>query len=50
MVSKPSMTRVSGIFTTNRLALDFKLARERSERDLALTLDNLMRFLKRLGF
>ena len=41
---------VSGIFTTNRLALDFKLARERSERDLALTLDNLMRFLKRLGF
>lgn len=41
---------VSGIFSINRVAIDFTLARERSPEDLALTVDNLMRFLKRLAF
>ncbi|NLA95300.1 MAG: glycerate kinase [Clostridiaceae bacterium] len=41
---------VSGIFSINRLAVDFALARKRSPEDLALTVDNLMRFLKQLAF
>lgn len=39
---------VSGVFSINRLALDFSLAKSRSEGDLSLTVDNLMRFIKRM--
>ncbi|NLM75239.1 MAG: glycerate kinase [Clostridiaceae bacterium] len=41
---------VSGIFSINRVAVDFKLAKKRSKSDLALTMNNLMRFIKRLNF
>lgn len=37
---------VSAIFSINRVAVDFKLAKQRSQNDLRLTMDNLMRFLK----
>ena len=40
---------VIGIFSINRLAIDFAQARQRSHQDLALTVDNLMRFIKQLG-
>lgn len=40
---------VSAVFSINRVAVDFKQARLRSESDLALTMDNLMRFMKTTG-
>ncbi|MEM1485713.1 glycerate kinase [Oscillospiraceae bacterium PP1C4] len=36
---------VSAIFSINRVAVDFKLAKARAKDDLALTMDNLMRFI-----
>lgn len=35
---------VSAIFSINRVAVDFSVARLRSRQDLSLTIDNLMRF------
>lgn len=40
---------VSGIFSINRLAIDFKKAKTRAPQDMEKTVDNLMRFLKRMG-
>ena len=40
---------VSAIFSINRVAVDFKVAKTRSRSDLQLTMDNLMRFLKRMN-
>lgn len=40
---------VSAIFSINRVAVPFKEARLRSENDLALTMDNLVRFLRIIG-
>jgi len=40
---------VSSIVSINRVAVDFARARLRSKDDLALTVDNLMRFCKRMG-
>ena len=40
---------VSAIFSINRVAVDFSAARGRSKEDLALTMDNLMRFLRRMN-
>ncbi|MDD3058803.1 MAG: glycerate kinase [Sphaerochaeta sp.] len=40
---------VSGIFSINRLAIDFKKAKPRAPEDMARTVDNLMRFAKRMG-
>lgn len=40
---------VSAILSINRVAVDFREAKKRSKDDLALTVDNLMRFLKALG-
>lgn len=39
---------VSGIFSINRVALDFPKVRGRAKSDMALTIDNLMRFLKQM--
>ena len=39
---------VAGIFSTNRIATDFKNVRPRAKSDLALTMDNLIRFIKRI--
>lgn len=36
---------VSGIFSINRLAVPYAEARRRAEKDLALTMDNLLRFI-----
>ncbi|WP_308754150.1 glycerate kinase [uncultured Anaerotruncus sp.] len=41
---------VSAVFSTNRVAVDFSVAKTRSKSDMALTADNLMRFLSRIGF
>ena len=41
---------VSGIFSINRIAADFSVVKSRSKDDMRLTVDNLMRFLHRLGF
>ena len=41
---------VSAVFSINRVAIDFAHARTRSKNDLALTMDNLMRFMKRVGW
>lgn len=41
---------VSGVFSINRQALPLDQAKKRSERDLALTVDNLMRFIKSLAW
>jgi len=41
---------VSAIFSINRVARDFKHVVKRAPQDMALTMDNLMRFVKRLGF
>ncbi|MBW7571419.1 glycerate kinase family protein [Caproiciproducens faecalis] len=41
---------VSGVFSINRVAADFKEVKHRCKSDLALTVDNLMRFLVRLGY
>ena len=40
---------VSGIFSINRLAVDFKVAKTRAHQDMERTVDNLMRFVKRMG-
>ncbi|HKL58266.1 MAG TPA: glycerate kinase [Sphaerochaeta sp.] len=40
---------VSGIFSINRLAVDFKIAKTRAHQDMEMTVDNLMRFVKRMG-
>lgn len=40
---------VSGIFSINRLAVDFKVAKKRAQEDMEKTIDNLMRFTKRMG-
>jgi len=37
---------VAGVFSINRVAVPFVEAKRRSQSDLALTIDNLMRFLK----
>ena len=39
---------VSAIFSINRVALPYKEQRPRAKKDLALTLDNLLRFQKKL--
>ena len=39
---------VTAIFSINRVAVPFKEAKPRARNDLALTLDNLMRFIKRI--
>ena len=36
---------VSGIFSINRVAVPYAEARKRAEKDLALTMDNLLRFI-----
>ncbi|WP_320129450.1 glycerate kinase [uncultured Sphaerochaeta sp.] len=40
---------VSAIFSINRLAVDFKIAKKRAQEDMEKTIDNLMRFIKRMG-
>lgn len=40
---------VSAIFSINRVALPYKEQRPRAKSDMALTIDNLMRYQKRLG-
>lgn len=40
---------VSGIFSINRVAVPFSEAKERATTDLSLTVDNVVRFLVRLG-
>ncbi|WP_411961578.1 glycerate kinase [Faecalispora jeddahensis] len=37
---------VSAIFSINRVAVDFPVAKLRSRQDLSLTIDNLMRFYR----
>lgn len=40
---------VSGIFSTNRVAIPYKEARTRAESDMKLTMDNILRFMKRMA-
>jgi glycerate 2-kinase len=40
---------VSGIFSINRVAVEYKDARKRAKEDLYLTVDNLMRYMKAIG-
>ena len=40
---------VSAIFSTNRVAVPYQQARVRAKNDLALTMDNLIRFFVRMG-
>ncbi len=40
---------VSGIFSINRVAVEYKDAKKRARQDLYLTVDNLMRYMKALG-
>jgi glycerate kinase len=40
---------VSGIFSINRVAVEYKDAKIRAKQDLYLTVDNLMRYMKTLG-
>lgn len=40
---------VSGVFSINRVAVEFKQAAKRSASDMALTMDNFIRFCKRMG-
>lgn len=40
---------VSGIFSINRVAVEYKDAKKRAKQDLYLTVDNLMRYMKTLG-
>jgi glycerate kinase len=40
---------VSAIFSINRLAVDFKIAKTRAPQDMEKTVDNLMRFVRRMG-
>jgi len=39
---------VSGIFSINRVAVDYKDAKKRAKQDLYLTVDNLMRFINNI--
>jgi glycerate kinase len=41
---------VSAVFSINRVAVDFTQVRERCKSDLALTMDNLMRFMVKMNF
>ncbi|RPF43202.1 glycerate kinase [Hydrogenoanaerobacterium saccharovorans] len=41
---------VSAVFSINRVAVDFSEAKKRSKSDMALTIDNLMRFIKSMNF
>ncbi len=41
---------VSAIFSINRVAQDFSKVKHRAKNDMALTMDNLIRFVQRLGF
>ena len=49
-IENANVEGVSAVFSTNRVAVDFSVARTRSKSDMALTVDNLMRFLSRIGF
>ena len=40
---------VSSMISINRVAVDFSQARERAKSDMALTMDNFLRFLLRMG-
>jgi glycerate kinase len=40
---------VSGIFSINRVAVEYKDAKKRAREDLYLTVDNLIRYMKVLG-
>ena len=40
---------VSGIFSINRVAVPYKEARTRAESDMRLTMDNILRFMKRMA-
>jgi len=40
---------VSAIFSINRVAVDFKQAKPRAKKDLELTMDNVMRFIRTLA-
>ena len=40
---------VCGIFSTNRVAVEFKQAAKRCKSDMALTIDNFIRVCKRMG-
>jgi glycerate kinase len=40
---------VSGIFSINRVAVEYKDAKKRAREDMYLTVDNLMRYMKALG-
>jgi len=40
---------VSGIFSINRVAVEFKDAKKRAKEDLYLTVDNLMHYMKRIA-
>lgn len=40
---------VSAVFSINRVAVPFREAKPRSKSDLALTMDNLMRFCRRMA-
>ncbi len=40
---------VSAIFSINRVAVPFEQAKPRSKNDMLLTMDNIMRFCKRMG-
>ena len=40
---------VSGIFSINRVAVPYKEARPRAESDMRLTMDNILRFMKRMA-
>lgn len=39
---------VTGVFSINRMAIPYSEARDRSKSDLALTMDNLMQFMRRM--
>lgn len=40
---------ISGIFSINRVAVEYKDAKKRARQDLYLTVDNLLRYMKVLG-
>ena len=41
---------LTAVFSINRVAVPFREAKPRSKSDLALTMDNLMRFCRRMGW
>lgn len=41
---------VSAIFSINRVAQEFKVLKKRAKSDMVLTMDNLIRFVRRLGY